>query len=382
MKNVEGENISTEWAKHATNTDHIVSLKRVHKRTKGNPFISDGDVQDIANQDANYREISQQLNVLKKDRSDISLAFDLTVDIPLSGRIELLKGMTKAEIAVNTEIALRTAKNAGKIFAEGAQNALAASAIPLVIIGSQNIVRVAKGEISPEEALNEFGKLGISIAASGGTMRTVTFALSETFKNSQNEILKNFAAANQIGSVLVIGSIVARAAGKYVNGDVDAPGFFEEITESGLSLASGMLGSKVAVALFGSGAVAAPVLAAMIASAACSEICSYAKKMEEEKKTNEEIRIIAADATAAIQQQQEELHRLLDADHQKWAQQMTDIFQVIADGLTNSDLDKTNDGLQQLLNAYNCNVKLYGKEDSLTEDLLNARDNNEEFHIL
>ena len=108
----------------------------------------------------------------------------------------------------------------------------------------------------------------------------------------------------------------------------------------------------------------------------------YAKKMEEEKKTNEEIRIIAADATAAIQQQQEELHRHLDADHQKWAQQMTDIFQVIADGLTNSDLDKTNDGLQQLLAAYNCKVTLYGKEDSLTEDLLNARDSNEEFHIL
>ena len=163
---------------------------------------------------------------------------------------------------------------------------------------------------------------------------------------------------------------------------MDATGFFKEITESGLSLASGMLASKAAVALFGNGAVAAPVLAAMIASSACSEICSYAKKMEEEKKTNDEIRIIAANATAAIQQQQEELHRLLDTDHKKWAQQMTDIFQLIADGLTNSDLDKTNDGLQQLLTAYNCNVKLYRKEDSLTEDLLNARDNNEEFYLL
>lgn len=61
---------------------------------------------------------------------------------------------------------------------------------------------------------------------------------------------------------------------------------------------------------------------------------------------------------------------------------MTAIFKVIADGLINSDLDKTNDGLQQLLTVYNCNVELYGKEDSLTEDLLNARDNNEEFHII
>ena len=265
---------------------------------------------------------------------------------------------------------------------QGAKDALAASAIPLVIRSSQDLLRVAQGEISLKDAVDDVGKLGISIAASGGTVRVASFALSSALKDNTNPLIQKISNVNQIGTVLVIGSIIVRATGKYLDGDVDAAGFFKEITESGLSLASGMLGSKAAVALFGSGAVAAPVLAAMIASAACSEICSYAKKMEAEKKTNEEIRIIAADATAAIQQQQEKLYRLLDAEHQKWAQQMTDIFQVIADGLTNSDLDKTNDGLQQLLNVYNCNVKLYGKEDSLTEDLLNARDANEEFHIL
>ena len=61
---------------------------------------------------------------------------------------------------------------------------------------------------------------------------------------------------------------------------------------------------------------------------------------------------------------------------------MTDIFQVIADGITNSDLDKTNEGLELLLGTYNCQVRLYGKDDSLTDDLLNARDNNEDFHII
>ena len=71
-----------------------------------------------------------------------------------------------------------------------------------------------------------------------------------------------------------------------------------------------MVGFNAVLSESGNGAVAAPVLAAMITSSACSEICSYAKKMEEEKKTNDEIRIIAANATAAIQQQQEELHRL------------------------------------------------------------------------
>ena len=348
---------------HSAQSDHIDPIKNAHSRIKDSPLgimITDEDFKEVINKQDNFQEKSAHDNASKQAQS----------------------GGIQAELKTDVRILQKSAHNIGKEFSQGAKDALAASAIPLVIRSSQDLLRVAQGEMSLKDAVDDVGKLGISIAASGGTVRVASFALSSALKDNTNPLIQQISNVNQIGTVLVIGSIIVRATGKYLDGDVDAAGFFKEITESGLSLASGMLGSKAAVALFGSGAVAAPVLAAMIASAACSEICSYAKKMEEEKKANEEIRIIATDATAAIQQQQEELHQLLDADHQKWAQQMTDIFQVIADGLINSDLDKTNDGLQQLLTTYNCNVTLYGKEDSLTEDLLNARDSNEEFHIL
>ncbi len=353
----------TRASYHSAQADHIDPIKNAHSRIKDSPLgvmTTDEDFKEVINRQDNFQEKSAHDNASKQAQS----------------------GGIQAEIKTDLRILQKSSQNIGKEFSQGAKDALAASAIPLVIRGSQDLLQVAKGEMSLQEAADDIGKLGISIAANGGTVRVASFALSSALKDNTNPLIQKISNVNQIGTVLVIGSIIVRATGKYLDGEVDASGFFKEITDSGLSLASGMLASKAAVALFGSGVVAAPVLAAMIASAACSEIYAYAKKMEEEKKANEEIRNIAADATIAIQQQQEELYRLLKEDHRQWAQQMTDIFKVIADGLTNSDLDKTNNGLQQLLTVYNCNVELYGKEDSLTEDLLNARDNNEEFHII
>ena len=383
----DGKTASSAWAKHSTETDHVVPLKELHERTRKNPFLRDSDLEEIANQDLNYREISKSFNASKGAKSDLQIALDPSSDLSLEGRIELVKGKVTAELGVNSEIAIRTAKNAGSIFVEGAQSALAASAIPLVISGSQTLIRVAKGEMSVKEAVEEMGNLGVSIAASGGSMRVASFALSEALKESQIQILRNFAAMNQIGNVLVAGSIIARATGKYLGGEVDASGFFSEIGENGLSLVSGMLASGFVTKLLGTATVttaslAAPVLAAMIASAACTEIYRYAKKLEEEKKSNREIRNIAVEAYNSIKGQQAEIERLLDQDHKHWVEEMINTFQIIASGIMDCDVSRTNMGLLRLMNSYNREVHLYGEDDSLIDDLLRQRTNDTGFRLL
>lgn len=379
---VDGKNNSSAWAKHATNTDHIVPLKTLHKRFHKNPFLSDKDLNQIANQDANYREVSQHFNTQKGDKSDLSIALDPNSDLTLKGRSELLKGKVNAELILNSEIAAKTVQNASKVFAKGAQNALAASAIPLVIRGSQDLLRVANREMTIKDAVDDLGTLGISIAASGGSIRIASVALSTALKDNSNLLIKRISDANQLSTILVISSIIVRATGKYLDGEVDTSGFFQEITESGMFLVSGMLASKATVALLGNGATVVPVLAAMIASTACSEIYSYAKKVAEETKRNEEIRCIAAAATSAIKEQQDELYRILKKDHKQWAQQMTDIFQIIAEGISNTDLKRINDALQQLMCAYGSHVKLYGENESVTKELMNARNDDEPIHII
>lgn len=380
MKNADGAIISKKWGDYSVETDHVISLKELHERTKDNPFLSDEDLKEIANQDYNYRATSKSFNASKGEKSDFEVIADPDSELTVGGKGELLKGKLVAELNVNAALAARTIKNAGKIFENGAQNALAASAVPLVIRGSQDLIRLANGEMTMKEAMEDVGSLGLSIAASGGSMRVATYALGATLRNSENELLKKFANANEIGTVLVVGSIVARAAGKYLEGEVDAEGFFEEIGESGLSLACGMLLSKT-IALVVPGAIA-PAIAAMVASAVCQEIHAQAMKFVQGKKANEEIQAIAAAASRGIQEQQEELYRLMDESHAEWANEMNGIFQGIAVGLANNDLSQTNKCLRQLAKSYSAQVSLYDNGEDLIDDLISARNGEKNLHLL
>ena len=62
MKNSDGDNVSTKWAEHSAETDHINSLKDVHDIAKHNPFLSDDDFKEIMNSEENYRLLSKSTN--------------------------------------------------------------------------------------------------------------------------------------------------------------------------------------------------------------------------------------------------------------------------------------------------------------------------------
>lgn len=389
MRDASGDKKSAAHAKHEAETDHIISLKELHGRTKDNPFLSDNDLKEIANnQKTNYRLLPKSFNASKGERSDYEVALDLESGLPLAGRTELFLERTRSEILVSADIAIHTVQNAGSIFLEGAKNTLAASAIPLAIQGVKDLVHVANGDMELKDAVDDIGKMGLSIAASGGTARLATYSLSFALDKSNNEILKNFAKSNQIGTVIIVGSIVARAVGKYLDGEVDAEGFFDEISESGLNLITGMIASHVVDGLLvgtaASGIVvaAAPMLAAMIVSAACSEIYAQCKLLSQEKKDNQEIRQIANAASAAIQTQQEEIRRIMDDNHEQWANEMTEIFQIVAEGITESSPSQINQGLRRLAASYNKQVSLYDSGATLIDDVLSARNSEKGFHLL
>ena len=357
---------------HEAQTDHIDPIAEVHRRHRANPFLTDQDISEVVNRGGNFQEISGHDNASKGASTELEVALDPRTGKPLDQRIKQAAKGIKTQVQTDFLLAQRSLNNFGLEFAQGASDALAASAIPLAIRGVQDLVKVANGEMSAKDAAYDMGELGKSIAAHGGGVRTAAFALSTVLKNSQNEVLKNFAKANQIGSVLVVGSIIVQATGKYLSGEVDAEEFFIEISRDGTSLVGGMLASQTVNALLGgtaaaggiagAAALAAPVLAAMIASAVCSEIYTQAEKHREEKKDNAEIRAIAVQATRSIQQQEEELERLLDEDHKQWAQNMVHIFSEIAAGLSQNSLQMTNLGLRHLMLAYNREIELY--EDS------------------
>ena len=49
MRNEDGELVSSKWAEHSAETDHVNALKDVHDRVKHNPFLTDDDFKEIMN---------------------------------------------------------------------------------------------------------------------------------------------------------------------------------------------------------------------------------------------------------------------------------------------------------------------------------------------
>lgn len=364
---------------HQAEVDHIDPLANIHSRHKKDLFLTDQDIREVGNRESNFQILSKSDNASKGKRSEIDLALDPNRELSSLERAEkLIKGVGNR---TETDILLlsRQGKNAAKEFAQGAGEALSASVIPLVVRGVEDLVKVANNEMTISEATEDVGKIGLSIAASGGTARIVTYALGEVLENCENEFVKRFANANQIGTILVVSSIVVRAAGKYLKGEVDGKGFFAEVGKDGISMVGGMFASEAVTALLGElvGAsfitMAAPVLAAMIASAVCSEIYAQIKKLEDEKKANTEIRMIASQASNSINEQQEKLRDLFEQQHNEWVNSMVETFQMIADGMTSSDISKTNKGLQQLLLHSRRSISLYQTGEQAIDDLMEMR---------
>lgn len=266
---------------HQGEADHIDPLKNIHERVENNPLarllLSDSDLQEVGNRRTNFQELSKGENTSKGAKSELQRGIE-TCDVK-----RVAKGIS---VQVETDVLLtnKAIQNAGKIFAKGAADALATSVIPLVIKGTQDLCHVANGDMTMKEATEDVGKLGGTILASGGTERLATWALGKALKDSENKVLKEFAKANQIGTILVVGSIVAKAAGKYLDGEIDGSGFISEIGQDGLSMISGMLASKAAVSLLGGATglapMAVPVLAAIVCVTDKSSTIEYLHKKE------------------------------------------------------------------------------------------------------
>lgn len=100
MKNDDGENISKKWANHSTEIDHINSLKSIHDKTKHNSFLSDDDIQEIANCDANLRVLPKSLNASKGEKSDLEVIFDADNGLSLKGRANLAGEKIKSDVVL------------------------------------------------------------------------------------------------------------------------------------------------------------------------------------------------------------------------------------------------------------------------------------------
>ncbi len=378
MKNAEGENISTKWAEHAAETDHINAIKDVHDKVKYNPFLTDEDFKEIVNSDENYRLLSKKDNASKGEKSDLKIILDKDNELSLDGRAQMLKEKVQADVALSSKFTARTLKNAGNEFASGAKDTLVASTIPLAAESVRKLINVAQGKESLEDAAKDMGKTTVNIAVAGGTNKLLVDVVSVELSNSSSAVLQNIASSNEVGQIIAVAAIVQETAVKYINGEIDEKEFIEQVGEKGTTMVAGMIGGEIGkeiggiiggvagtIALPGGGTIAGAaagevigaVLGTIITTVACSAIVvvySTVKHMNDYKLKESQIRRLESDALKEMENQRVKFRNIMEHEYKVWDENIQSGFdQMIRCACEGTyDLQGVTDGLNKVLSVF------------------------------
>ncbi|MUT64700.1 hypothetical protein [Paenibacillus sp. NEAU-GSW1] len=349
----------SQSSKYASETDHIISLRRGHARLKKNPFLSDQDVKEILN-DKRYafREVSKKYNASKGEHSDLSQMAGL----PASGKARLLQENLKAEAGVWTKTTILTAKNASGNFTEGALRSLNDAAIPIMVEGVRNLCLVASGEKKFDEATKDMGKLTTQVALSGGGRKVVATGINNMLRSSSSEALSKLANSNQVTQIITVALIVKDSVIRYVNGEIDGEAFFREVGEKGVGLVSSSIGFMVGQALIPIPYVGG-LIGSMIVSTACVEIYKACNSLQEHKHMLDRVSSVASQALAEMERQRDVLRQMIGDHFAKWDEQVESGFAAVFNATVHNDVNGVANGLDSILGVFGKNVTFSSYEE-------------------
>lgn len=373
MRNSSGENISSAWGNHAPETDHIVSLKKLHHRLKCNPFLSDKDFKEIANKKQNFRVLSKSLNASKGEKSDLQVAFDLKRHLSIEGRATLIAETVNSEVYVATTLSAKTLRNIGTEFSSGAVSGMEASAIPLLVYGIQNICQVASGEKTMEEAGKDMKQMAGTVVVSGGGLQLAADVMAVA-NHTGSELLKSVLSnSNEISQIISITFLVKDSFVKLINSEISATEFFDEIGEKGVGLIGGTIGTMAASSAMAAliptamaagpaafSIVAAGFVSAIVISTVCTEIYRYSTSLKnayldigkKHQRKIASINHIANEAIVEIQHQQTVLKTMIDSTFNEWDKQFESGFHSILEATYNNNFELLSSGLNTILNVF------------------------------
>ena len=398
MKNADGENISTAWAKHAPETDHIVSLKEAHDMAKHNPFLSDRDFKEVMNQDANYRVTSKSFNTAKGSKSDWEIVTSRSESVSNSGKVQISKERVCAEIAVHSSFAVKTAENMGSEFVQGAAETLSHSAVQLTAEAVRKMVEVAHGEKSLSEATEEMAKVTVNTAVMGGTKRLVTDIVSNQLSTSKSQLLRNISGSKEINQIIAVVAVVQDSATKYLNGEITGQEFIDEIGEKGTNMVVGMIGGQIGqeigmyiggvlgtvlmpgvgtTAGMVAGRVIGEIIGTIITTVACSTISAVyraSKRADEYKKIEKQIAELEAAALEEMAFQRTRFREIVEAEYRHWDNELQAGFdEILANACEESfNVNGVTEGLDKVLGVFGKSVMfkdIHEYEDQLDQPL-------------
>ena len=347
---------STSWTKHASETDHIIPLKMGYDCLKNNPCLSDEAIKKILNAPYNYRETSKFYNISKGAKSDFSMFYKL----PPKGKIQIVKDNIKAVSNITVSSAKITADNiVSNIQKEN--NFLAETSIFIMSEGVSQLIKVANGEKSFDDAVNDIGNLTKNqIFVNGGQKATETI-----LKNVFSEIPLN---TNDpfTSSLLSLESILKKSTLEYLNGSINGTQYFQKIGTNGVSLIRNMINSAKNLTQLSS-LVAGSFVSPIVISKVCSSIYKlYVDTLQKERMQKENLQRFHAFANYALREmnrQREYLKQTLAEEAKRWDETVEAGFSKIIDCSLQFDPEGVSDGIQEILSLFEKEVRFQKKED-------------------
>lgn len=383
MKNSEGVHVSSKWAEHSAEVDHINALKDVHKKVKNNPFLTDDDFKNIMNSDENYRILSKSDNTAKGAKNDWQVILDKNNGMSVDGRVQMAKQKVKADAAINSRFASKTAENAGREFIAGSKDMLIDSAIPLTAEAVRRMVHVVQGDESLEDAVKGMAKTTMDIAVAGGSKRLIKDVVSAQLEANKSAALQSVLNSSHLSQILSVSMIVKESAVRYINGEINETEFFEEVGEKGTSMVAGMIGGQVGREIgeivgsiigtavlpgigtavgYTAGGVVGEVLGVIITTAACSAIVSVfhtSKNLEQYRLKEAQINRLEKEALREMENQRKRFADIVQQEYQIWDETIQSSFdQILRCACEETyDLQGVTEGLDRILSVFGKKVR-------------------------
>ena len=374
-KNADGKIVSSSYAKHAAETDHIVPLEEIHKIAKHNPLLSDGDLKEIANIYDNYQILSKSTNASKGAKKSLNIKAHAHLQAEfakttLSNTKKLVVDSTseavtkiRSETVKKGKIVAGSVAEAGTEVIEGAGEAAKSAAMIAMLDGLKRVI--IDGE-SVDDTLVYEAKAVASAAIVGKGEEFLIKAATNIFAKSGNEVLKSIVEQNAIGQIFVLGAAVGMATMKYLDGKITAKELAEEIVLNGAIIGiSTLLTSFIPIPFLGPVISGIAVNALNLINQARKQIDNCLEHMNDYLIKERAIRRLSNEAVAEMERQRRKFNELVKEDLDKWDRTVELAFDKIISGADydNFDVNSIVDGLDTVLSLCGSSARFHSVEE-------------------
>ncbi len=245
-----------------------------------------------------------------------------------------------------------------------------AAAVGGVVSGVQNLNRLAKGEISFDDAIASIAKDSAKSAGNAFATQASATMLGGAMKASQNSMLKSLAKDGGPTAIVLAGQMLANNVVDLVKGKLTPSEFVEKTSADSMTLGASLYGSNIGAAIGtgicpGLGTIVGGLIGGMVCSAAMQAAIGPLKKASLDAKLAEQHRDQVKQVIQEFIKQERHyrettlkyLDQCLEKNERDVCQQLYTIFSNVATG---KDISRN---LEKISQSLHLDVNFYSKAD-------------------